>query len=78
MKAYGILFAVFLANSSLATADVDIEPPSTTQLHKLESPDGKVIEAEIIAVTDRDVKIRRGRKDFTVPLSKFKIGRAHV
>ena len=71
MKAYGLLFSAFFIVGSLARADVDIEPAPTKQIHKLESPEGKIIEAEIIAVTDRDVRIRRGRKDFTVLLTKF-------
>ncbi len=40
-------------------------------LHELTSADGKPIKVQIVRMSDSEVKIRKGRKDYDVPLSKF-------
>ncbi len=46
-------------------------PKAKPKTHELQSKDGKSINVEILAVTANDAKVRRGSKEFRVPMAKF-------
>lgn len=56
---------------SLAIAVTTFQSAANEETVELKSTDGKIIEAQIMRMYDKSVKIRRGRKDFDVPLDKF-------
>lgn len=67
-------FLLLFATAALLSATAfGVEPNKDTldKIHSLTSSDGKKIKAQIVHIGDSEVKIRKGRKDFEVPLSKF-------